>query len=265
MWPVPRLAQFYAKKTSLAGDRPTLLPRKGPPVTRLPYALDPSRLSKIAFPIDPDVVRDISGEALDESGRLRVLPAAFWAGTTAQERALFGHRHGLYSFPTKELVEHLRELIGGRPAIEIGAGHGVLAQALGITATDSLQHGKEPYRAMILAAGQQTVPYGPNVVECHASQAVRRFRPQVVVGCWVTHRYERDRHEHGGNEVGVDEPDILAHCDTYVLVGNEQVHAGKKIWDRRHTIDYPPWLYSRAMNPTREFIAVWRGRGGRKR
>ena len=120
------------------------------------------------FVLDPGTIRDLAPEALDSSGRLRVLPAAFWAQTTRDERALFGHRHGLYGFPTVELVEHLRELIGGRAAIEIGSGHGVLADALGIPATDSRQQEREPYRSAILAAGQPTVPYGPNVIDCHA-------------------------------------------------------------------------------------------------
>lgn len=210
------------------------------------------------FQLDPTATRDITGDVF-EAGRLRVLPAAYWATTTAEERALLGHRHGLYSFPTVEFVDHLRDLIGGRPAIEIGAGHGVLAEALGIPATDSRQQEKEPWRSTYRRLGQPPVRYGANVVECHASRAVRRYKPDVVIGCWVTHRYDPARHTAGGNEAGVDEPDILRHCAVYVLVGNEHVHAGKSIWDRAHTIEYPPWLYSRAVNGTREFIAVWRG------
>jgi hypothetical protein len=63
----------------------------------------------------------------------------------------------------------------------------------------------------------------------------------------------------GGNEVGVDEPDVLRHCETYVVVGNEGVHQGKEIWNRPHQIEYPPYVYSRAQNGTRDFIAVWPG------
>src|SRR5437870_13008299 len=46
--------------------------------------------------LDPSKIRDISPEALDGDGRLKVLPAAYWAGTTPDERALFGVNHGLY-------------------------------------------------------------------------------------------------------------------------------------------------------------------------
>lgn len=211
------------------------------------------------FVLDPEHIRDIASEVLDGQCRLRLLPAAYWATTTADERALFGHRHGLYSFPTVELVELLRGIIGGRSAIEIGAGHGVLAEALGIPATDNRMQEWDKYRAIYAVTGQPAVPYGHNVVDCHASRAVRRYKPQVVIGCWVTHKYDAARHGAGGNEVGVDEEDILRHCEAYVVVGNEKVHAGKKIWARPHAVEYPPFVYSRARNGTRDFIATWRG------
>jgi hypothetical protein len=210
----------------------------------------------IRIDVDPATVRDLRGDALDADGRLRVLPAAYWATTTALERNQFGMRHGLYSFPTTELVAHLRGVIRGRRAIEIGAGHGVLAAAVGIPATDSHQQNKEPYRSYYRQHRQPTVPYGPNVVDEPAWRAVRLYHPDVVIAAWVTHRYDPARHAAGGNEGGVDEADLLRRC-TYIVIGNEQVHADKSIWDRPHTIDYPPWLYSRAINGSRDFIATW--------
>jgi hypothetical protein len=204
--------------------------------------------------------RDLSPEVLDEHGRMRVLPAEFWAATTADERSAFGNRHGLYSFPTTELVAHLQHLIAGRTAIEIAAGHGVLAQALGIPGTDSRQQDKEPWRSILRGSGITTVNYGPDIIELGASQAVRQYRPQVVIGCYVTHRYDPARHELGGNEEGVDERDIVAHCDTYVLVGNTRLHRHSALWPLPHHIEYPPFVYSRAREGGREFIAVWQRR-----
>ena len=209
------------------------------------------------FVLDASRIRDIAPEVLGPDGRLRVLPASFWATTTPDERALFGHRHGVYSFPTTELVDYLVDVIGARSAIEVGAGHGVLAEALGIVATDNWMQAKEPYRTEITRAGQPTVQYGPNVVDCHANQAVRRYRPEVVIGCWVTHRYDPRRHAAGGNEIGVDEEDLLRRCGTYIVVGNEKVHQGKSIWAWPHQIEYPPFVYSRARNGSRDFIATW--------
>lgn len=209
------------------------------------------------YRLDAGEVRDLAGDALGDDGRLRILPAAYWAETTAAERNLFGNRHGLYSFPTEELVEYLRDAIEGRSAIEIGAGHGVLAQALGIPATDNYQQVKSPYREVYKAGGWAVAPYGPNVEELDAYQAVRKYRPKVVIGCWVTHKYDPKRHYAGGNEIGIDEADLLNRAETYIFVGNEKVHRGKAIWDRPNKVEYPDFVYSRAGNGSRDFIARW--------
>lgn len=210
-----------------------------------------------AFILDGDKIRDLTPEVMDESGRMRVLPAEFWAGTTRHERAMFGHMHGLYSFPTVELVEHLRLIIGDRTAIEIGAGHGVLAEALGITATDSYQQAKPKYAEIYRQAGQPTVPYGPNVKAFDAKQALKKYKPQVAIGCWITEKYDPLRPDAGGNEDGIDMPELVAGVETFILIGNEKIHGDMSIWNRDHAIEYPPFVVSRAMNGTRDFIAMW--------
>jgi hypothetical protein len=210
--------------------------------------------------IDSAAVRDISAEVLGQDGRVKVLPASYWQTTTREERALFGHQHAVYSFPTTELVERLTQIIDGRSAIEIGAGNGVLAQALGIPATDSRQQDMPKYRAFYLLSGQPTIAYGPNVEQMHASRAVRHYKPKVVIGCWVTHKWEATRQHAQGTEDGVDEADVMAHCDTFVLVGNEHVHRYARMLERHPAIEYPDWLYSRATNDSRNMIAVWNRR-----
>ena len=206
--------------------------------------------------IDPRE-RDLSPMALDGYGLPKVLPTSFWEATTPAERALFGHRHGIYLFPTVELVAHLHELIGGRSAIEIGSGNGVLARALGIPATDNCMQRRERYRRIYEAAGQPTVTYGRNVTAMDAATAVRRHKPDVVIAAWVTHRFRYDRRWAGGNEIGVDEEDVIAHCSSYVMIGNEHIHRTKSIWDLPHTITYPPFVVSRAANGSRDFLAVF--------
>lgn len=210
--------------------------------------------------LNPESIRDISPEVLDPgTGRMRVLPASYWASTTVDERALFGHSHGIYLFPTVELVERLKLIIAGRRAIEIGAGNGVLAEALDIPATDSFQQVKEPWKSIYEAIRHPLAPYGPNVIDMHASRAVRHYKPDVVIGAWVTHKYDPQRHELGGNMVGVDQPDILRNCQLLVLVGNEVTHELNPLWERQHEIEYPDYVWSRAHNGSREFIASWRG------
>jgi hypothetical protein len=209
--------------------------------------------------LNPDEIRDITPLVLDDAGQLRILPAAFWATTTPQERALFGHRHGIYGFPTVELVEYLRELIAGRKAIEIGAGNGVLAAALDIPATDNLQQLQPKYKAIYEQTNQPIVSYGENVVELDAKAAVRRYRPDVVIACWVTHKYQRTRHHLGGNEIGVNEAELIGNVQQYVVIGNDKVHKAKPIWDLPHTRIRRPFIYSRAANGTPDFIAIWQG------
>lgn len=207
---------------------------------------------------DTTSVRDISSLLLDNHGRLRVVPARSLEGTTAQERLVFGVRHGLYSFPTEELCDFLRARIQGKTAIEIGAGHGALARALSIPATDNRQQEEAAVKAHYRQIGQPTVPYGEHVEKLDAVAAVQRYRPNVVIACWVTHLFDADRPDAGGNMFGVDEARLIASCDEYVFIGNEQVHANKPIWAIPHEKLTPSWLYSRAVNGSRDFIAIWR-------
>lgn len=207
--------------------------------------------------IDRKGVRDLAPEVLDDTGRLKVLPAEYWAGTTWQERAVFGVSHGIYGFPTTELVEYLGNLINGRRAIEIGAGHGVLAEALGIPGTDSHQQLVPKYRVVYELAGQAIVPYGPNVEKIDARAAVRKYKPDVVIGSWVTHKYDPKRPFAAGNEVGVDQKPILRRVKTYVAIGNDHVHRHDPLWDLPHEKIHPAWVYSRAMNGSPDFVATW--------
>lgn len=214
-----------------------------------------------AYSLNPDDVRDISDFLLDAHGNLQVVPASVLAATTPEERLLFGVRHGLYSLPTRELCDFLRDRIAGRRAIEVGAGHGVLASALGIPATDNRQQEEPALIAHYRSIGQPTVPYGDNVEKLDAAAAVRKYKPQVVVACWVTHRFDLSRPSAGGSTTGLDEEELIASCEEYILIGNEHVHAGKSIWKAPHDKLTPPWLYSRAVNGTPDFIAIWRGGG----
>jgi hypothetical protein len=56
----------------------------------------------------------------------------------------------------------------------------------------------------------------------------------------------------------VDEAAIIASCEEYISIGNERVHAAKPIWALPHEKLTPPWLYSRALNGSADFIASWR-------
>lgn len=210
-----------------------------------------------SYVIDTTNARDLSPEVLASPGRPRILPSSFYRNTTAAERIMLCVRNGLYSLPTDELVDWLRAEIAGRSAIEIGAGHGALAAALGIPATDSWLQLNPAVAAHYAERSQPTVTYGRNVERLDAAAAIVKHKPKVVVACWVTHKYQSWRPEAAGNEFGVDEEALIDACETYILVGNAKVHEGKSIWNRKHRIIEPYWLYSRTMNDTKDFIAVW--------
>ena len=80
----------------------------------------------------------------------------------------------------------------------------------------------------------------------------------MVVSCWVTHLYDPARGQAGGSATGIDEAALIASCDEYISIGNEHVHAGKPIWALPHEKLTPPWLYSRAINGSPDYIAIWR-------
>lgn len=208
---------------------------------------------------NPAEARDLRAEACDATGRLRVMPAEFYAGTTTLERALLAQRTGSYLLPTHELVSWIKAQIGDRRAIEIGSGNGVLAEALGIRATDSRLQERPDIAAHYAMLGQPVVPYGDNVEKLDAIAAIRRYRPQVVIGAWVTHLYDPARHAAGGNEFGVNEDAVLDACEYYVFLGNTAVHAGKRIWARAHARHAAPGLYSRAANGSQDISVVWVG------
>lgn len=203
--------------------------------------------------------RDLRPEVLNDDGSLRMVPASYYRATTPTERALLGNRAGLYGLPTSELIAWLGNRIAGRSAIEIGAGDGLISSLLGIPGTDSKMQDDPKVAAVYKQIGQPTVPYGSHIKKMDAKDAIAQYKPQVVIAQWVTHLYRRERHEAGGNMYGVNEEAILARCEEYIFIGNEEVHKGKSIWNLPHEIFYPNWLFSRAINGSRDFIAIWPG------
>jgi len=194
---------------------------------------------------------------LDAAGQILIQPAAAYAAKTVEWRGIFGNLFGFYSFPTEELVAYLKDLIEFRSAIEIGSGNGVLAAALGIPATDSRQQEVPEIAALYEFGGMPVVRYGENVETLNYRQAIEKYRPEVVIACWVTHKWDANRPKAKGNQFGIDEEWVLANCKTYVHVGNCRTHNGKSILRRRHTTFRPPWLYSRAMNGSPNEILIW--------
>ena len=200
-----------------------------------------------------------------DQGRLRVLDASALASVPHDDLRYWCHMRAVYGLVTTELVAWLADRIGGRSAIEIGSGNGALGRALGIPRTDSRIQETPEMQMFYRLQGQATVTYGEDVERLDALAAVRRYRPKVVVGMWVTEYVSP--HETpgpgGGSIYGIDERALFAEgVETYIVVGNLTVHGQKRI------LHEPPtgvtvegfaasWIWSRSAAPSQNCILVW--------
>ena len=213
---------------------------------------------------------------LDANGHMRLMPSTEIDQWSHQSRILWCNKNARYGLVTVELVEWLKTIIGGRSAIEIGAGHGDLCHHLGIQGTDSfVQRDNETAKSMMAAmnvaaaartgsaVGTVAMEYGDNVTKAEAYAAVRAIKPQVVIASWVTEYWPPDKAPKPGvpaNIFGVKEDKIVPKVEAYVLIGNYAVHQHKRILKQPHqtyTAAELPWLRSRATNPEMDCIWVW--------
>ena len=105
--------------------------------------------------------------------------------------------------------------------------------------------------------GQPITHYPNDIIELDAVNAVDKYKPEIVIGCWVTHLYNEAEHWRGGNMFGINEEYILSKVKKYIVIGHEDVHSKKPILDRNYKTFKFPWLYSRSLNTTGNLIYVW--------
>jgi hypothetical protein len=193
-------------------------------------------------------------EILYEDGVLmRILPAEELRALDQHHLRIWCHMNGVYLIPSAELVEWISNRIAGRSALEIGAGNGALGRALGISMTDNFLQRDVPEVVKAYArSGHPPVRYGEDVKKRNANAAVRLAKPQVVVASWITHLYKEEEHERGGNMYGVDELKILDQVETYIHVGDANVHKNKR-WVPTSTFR-PDFLFGRGSD---RVVQVW--------
>lgn len=198
-------------------------------------------------------------ELLRPDGIIELLPAAAYDAISADSLRLWCHFNARYGLPTVELVEWLRDFISDRSALEIGSGAGDLAHHAALQATDNRMQEWPKVRQHYSFMKQPTVRYPEWVEGIDALDAVRKYRPEVVVGCWVTEWIDPalPLPAHGGNMHGVKEGLILDEGVTYVLIGNESIHGYKKILERPHRVLSFPWLRSRSQSRDKNRIWIW--------
>ena len=192
----------------------------------------------------------------DDHG-MKVLPAETWRQYEWNVVRTLMHETGTYVLPTEELISYLRLVIDGRMAIEIGAGNGWIGRALGIPMTDSYQQRDDPGTVMVYTlSGQPLIDYPDDVIKMEANEAVDRYSPDIVIGCYVTHRYMPGMRT--GNALGVDFEKLLPKVKMLVLVGNKATHADNPIMALPHLEVKLDGLITRSADPESNRIFIWR-------
>jgi hypothetical protein len=207
--------------------------------------------------LDEGMLRVLDFTLMDGDKRLYPLTSHFYGAYVKQPvLRVWCAERARYNVVTRELLDWLQEQIGGRTALEIGAGMGDLGHRLKIRMTDSYQQVEDAGTRAAMALMRQSATTPPvDVIKMDAQTAVQKFKPQVVIGAWITQRWLPGETE--GNQLGPREEHILRNCETYIHIGNEAIHGTKRILKLRHQTFHFPWLVSRAKYPEQNVIHVW--------
>lgn len=203
-----------------------------------------------------DGLKDLSNELLMENGKIKARFAHEYKNYKWDDFRLFCHQYARYGIPTLELLDFIRDSIDGRDAIEIGAGAGDLGHHLGIKMTDSKQQEKPEVIQFMHSVQQPPIKYPDDVEKLEALEAVYKYKPKVVVASWIT-PYAPHEMPYGSNPWGVKEDKILKLVETFIIVGNMDVHFDKPIRQFTHKTVHADWIISRAKNPENNCIFIW--------
>ncbi len=211
----------------------------------------------VTFIPDPPEVKYLDHLLLDAAtGRIKLLSASVYSGIDPLHLAVWGGMQARYVFPTTELIDWLRTFIRDRKAIEIGAGNGDLGYHLGIPMVDNYCQQIPEIRLYYELMRQSPTNPRSDVERIDAVTAIKKYRPGVVVGAYITQKYNGGA---GGNMYGPEEEDILGESRCYVHIGNEKTHGDKRIRRHPHQALQFDWLVTRSMRPDSNVIYVWGG------
>lgn len=192
--------------------------------------LDPNNLDRGEF---QDLLK-----AVIEDDKLKLVPCAVYDSFKPDILRMFTHLSARYLLPTVELVDYLKRIIGDRKAIEIGSGCGDLARFLDIPATDNYCQEWPVVKDMYAKTGQPTIKYGENVERIDAAAAIEKYKPDVVLGAWVTQWIDPELPPPpgGGNVFGIKESEVIKTVQTYIVIGAEDIHKYKFILKEPHEV-----------------------------
>jgi hypothetical protein len=197
---------------------------------------------------------NLEKKVFDDQRKLIIKPYSFWENVDDNEIRYFMYVHGIYVLPTQELIDWLKQNIVGN-AIEIGAGIGAVARNLGIPITDSRMQELPEVRLMYQMGGQPTIQYPNDVEKLDYKQAIFKYQPQTVIGCFITHKFVPSLNS--GNAYGVEEEFILKNVVKYINVGNKNTHRDKPILKQKHQEYHFDWLITRGVDQSKNVIFVF--------
>lgn len=198
--------------------------------------------------------------SLTPDGAISLLQTADYDAMDWVQLRLWCHHNARYGLPTLELIDWLHSQIGNRKAIEIGAGSGDLCYHLDVPGFDNHQQEWPEVKAIYDLARQPTIRYGGWVERMDALDAVRGYKPEIVIGSWITHWVDPALPVPNGvgNMYGVKEDELLRLVDTYIMIGNLAIHEHKPILKLPHEEYQLPFVKSRASRPELDRVFVWR-------
>jgi hypothetical protein len=211
------------------------------------------------FVLDPNTDIRFLEEKLWKDDELQVLPYAFFIDNkiTQQQISMFCLQYGVYNVPTVELCNWVMGKVGGRSAIEVGAGNGALGRYLKIPSTDSFLQSDNTIGQYYAMIQQPPVRYGKNVEKIAANDAVEKYKPQVVIAAWLTQVFKPEDEWRGGSIFGTDEGDIIDSVETYIHIGHLNTHGNKRVLNKAHTVERYPWILSRSLDVGNNAIYIW--------
>lgn len=216
--------------------------------------------SMTATRLEENDISALEEACVDPQGRIRVMPYSFYQRFSKNDIGLFCVKYGVYVLPTEELISFLKEEMGFLRTIEIGAGNGSVGRALGIRMFDSFIQRDDPgARAYVRLIRQEPVIYGADVNKVEAVDAVRKYKPECVLGCFVTHKNWDVKAMGDIKGMLVAEEKILKakSVKKYIVCGNLKVHANKPLLDLPHrTVELEGYV-TRSQSPELNRIFIW--------
>lgn len=203
---------------------------------------------------EPPDVSYLYQELLGEDGRIKLMPSSAYKKILPLHLAIWCMQTARYCIPTIETIDWLKSRIGDRSCVEIGSGNGDLSHYLGIQGSDSYIQQRPDIQAYYRTLRQKPTSPPVDILRENANDLVRRIKPQVVIGAWITHRYVGGTI---GSMYGPVEEDIIQDVECYIHIGNQRVHGEKTALRLPHQSFQFDWLVSRTLYPHLNKIWMW--------